>query len=443
MSSAPEPAHDAATDLIARDRRCVIHPYAAPLSDAPLFAVARAHGVCLELSDGRTLIDGMSSWWAAIHGYGQPALIVAAQSQLERMSHVMFGGLTHEPAIALCEKLVALVPGNSLTRVFLADSGSVSVEVALKLALQYWKARGLPDKRRFVTARGGYHGDTLGAMAVCDPVNGMHSLFQGVLAEHVFAEVPGPRFAAPFDDASFSDLERVVGAHCQQLAALVLEPIVQGAGGMRFYHPEYLRRARALCDRHDVLLILDEIATGFGRSGTLFGCEHAGVVPDIMCLGKALTGGMLTLAATLCSEEIARAISQNEPGAFMHGPTFMGNPLACTIALASIELLLSSPWQARVRAIEAQLARELSPCAAMPHVADVRVLGAIGVIELCEPLSATAMARVQPAFVERGVWLRPFGRLIYTMPPYIIEAEQLRCITGAMVAVTRDVVPRG
>ena len=417
-----------------------MHPYAAPVSEAPLFAVERAEGVRLQLSDGRSVIDGMSSWWAAIHGYNHPVLNAAASEQLQRMSHVMFGGLTHEPAVALCEKLVALVPGQSLTRVFLADSGSVAVEVAIKLALQYWMALGRPEKRRLATARGGYHGDTLGAMAVCDPVNGMHGLFQGSLTQHLFADVPGPAFRAPFSEESFASLERIVEAHAHELAALILEPIVQGAGGMRFYHPEYLRRARALCERHSVLLILDEIATGFGRSGTLFGCEHAGVVPDIMCLGKALTGGMLTSAATLCSEEIAQALSRAEPGAFMHGPTFMGNPLACAIALASLELLLSSPWQARVRAIEAQLERELAACADVPQVADVRVLGAIGVIELKQPVD---MARVQPAFVERGVWLRPFGRLVYTMPPYVIAPDDLSAITGAMVSVVRDVVGQG
>jgi adenosylmethionine-8-amino-7-oxononanoate aminotransferase len=408
-----------------------MHPYAAPLSDAPLFSVESARGVRLTLHDGRELIDGMSSWWAAIHGYNHPALNAALERQLARTSHVMFGGLTHEPAIRLCERLVALTPA-PLTRVFLCDSGSVSIEVALKLAIQYFHALGRPEKRRFVSTRGAYHGDTTGAMALCDPVNGMHGMFRGVVIEQLFAERPGPDFGAAWSDASLSSLARLLDQHAHELAGLVLEPIVQGAGGMRFYHPEYLRQARALCERHGVLLILDEIATGFGRSGELFACEHAGIAPDIMCVGKALTGGTLTLAATLCSEPIAQAISAARPAAFMHGPTFMANPLACAVAEASLELLETSPWRARVARIEAQLRGELAPCRAHAHVADVRVLGAIGVVELAQPLD---MARVQPAFVERGVWLRPFGRLLYTMPPYIIEEADLRRVTDAMVSV--------
>jgi adenosylmethionine-8-amino-7-oxononanoate aminotransferase len=417
-----------ADDWLARDRRCVLHPYARPLASGPLFAVERAQGVRLHLADGRALVDGMSSWWAAIHGYGQPALTQAMQEQLARMSHVMFGGLTHAPAVRLCERLVAITPA-PLTRVFLCDSGSVAVEVALKLALQYFQARGRAEKRRLCSVRGAYHGDTFGAMAVCDPVTGMHGLFRGSLNQALFAPLPGPAFDAPWSDASADDLSALFERHAQELAVLILEPIVQGAGGMRFYHPEYLRRARALCDQHDVLLVLDEIATGFGRSGRLFGCEHAGVAPDIMCVGKALTGGMLSLAATLCTEQVASTIDAHAPHVFMHGPTFMGNALACATAEASIELLLGSPWQARVAAIEAQLQAELAPCRALPQVADVRVLGAIGVVELREPVD---MARVQPAFVERGVWLRPFGKLVYTMPPYVIEPADLSCITRAM-----------
>ncbi|WP_437653631.1 adenosylmethionine--8-amino-7-oxononanoate transaminase [Sorangium sp. So ce1182] len=421
-------------DLVARDRRCVMHPYAAPISSAPLFAVDRAEGVRLTLADGRELIDGMASWWAAIHGYGHPALTAAVSAQLERMSHVMFGGLTHAPAVELCETLVALTP-EPLTRVFLADSGSVSVEVAIKLALQFFLARGQPEKRRLLSVLGGYHGDTFGAMAVTDPVNGMHHLFRGALAQHLFAAAPGPAFDAPWSPEALGSVAALLEEHAREVAAVILEPIVQGAGGMRFYHPRYLRELRALCDRHGVLLILDEIATGFGRSGELFGCQHAGVAPDIMCLGKSLTGGTMTLAATLCTEDVAETIAGHEPRVFMHGPTFMGNPLACSAALASIRLLLESPWRARVSAIEAQLRRELAPCRALEAVADVRVLGAIGVVELKQPVD---MARVQPAFVERGVWLRPFGKLVYTMPPYIIEPADLSRITQAIAGVLSE-----
>ncbi|KYF50510.1 adenosylmethionine-8-amino-7-oxononanoate aminotransferase [Sorangium cellulosum] len=418
-------------DLVARDRRCVIHPYAAPISSAPLFAVERAEGVRLTLTDGRELVDGMASWWAAIHGHAHPALTAAVRDQLGRMSHVMFGGLTHEPAVALCEALVEITP-EPLTRVFLADSGSVSVEVAIKLALQFFIAQGRPEKRRLISVLGGYHGDTFGAMAVTDPVGGMHHLFRGALAQHLFAAAPGPAFDAPWSPESLGSMAALLEQHAREVAAVILEPIAQNAGGMRFYSPRYLRELRALCDRHGVLLILDEIATNFGRTGELFGCHHAGVAPDIMCLGKALTGGTMTLAATLCTERVAETIAGSEPRAFMHGPTYMGNPLACSAALASVRLLLGSPWRARVSAIEAQLRRELAPCRALDAVADVRVLGAIGVVELKQPVD---MARVQPAFVERGVWLRPFGRLVYTMPPYIIEAEDLSRITGAIVSV--------
>ncbi|MFT3921451.1 MAG: adenosylmethionine--8-amino-7-oxononanoate transaminase [Myxococcales bacterium] len=415
-------------ELLERDLRHVWHPYAGPNPVPSPFVVERAEGCRLTLADGRELIDGMSSWWTAIHGYSHPALVRAAQQQAARLSHVMFGGLTHEPAVELCTQLVAMTP-EPLQRVFLCDSGSVSVEVALKLALQVWQAEGRGEKRRLLTVRGGYHGDTFGAMAVSDPHNGMHSLFASVLPEHLFAERPGPAYDAPWDERSWSSFEQLITQHAASLAAVILEPIVQGAGGMRFYHPEYLRRVRALCDRHEVLLILDEIATGFGRTGELFGCHHAQVAPDIMCVGKALTGGMLSLAATLCTERVAAAIGRASPGVFMHGPTFMANPLACAISLTSLELLSNSPWRERVKAIEAQLQRELAPLRDLPQVADVRVLGAIGVVELERPV---VMAEVQPAFVDEGVWLRPFGKLVYCMPPYVIAPDELARITGAM-----------
>jgi adenosylmethionine-8-amino-7-oxononanoate aminotransferase len=418
-------------ELLARDRRHVWHPYAAPDPQVPIFPVARAEGTRIYLSDGRCLVDGMSSWWAAIHGHNPPRLREALERQLAQMSHVMFGGLTHEPAVALCERLVELTP-EPLTRVFLSDSGSVSVEVALKLAIQYFQARGRPSKRRLLAVRGAYHGDTFGAMSVSDPVNGMHTLFAGVLPQHLFADFPGPAYGAAWDDAALNSARSLIEAHADELAAVILEPVVQNAGGMRFYHPEYLRQLRALCDAHDVLLIFDEIATGFGRTGELFGCHHAQVSPDIMCLGKALTGGMLTQAATLCTEQVARAIGQGEPGVFMHGPTYMGNPIASAVSLANIELLLEGPWQARVKAIEAQLVRELAPCRALPQVADVRVLGAIGVVELKEPVNMRVM---QPAFVDAGVWLRPFGKLVYTMPSYVIAPEDLSLLTRAMYDV--------
>jgi adenosylmethionine-8-amino-7-oxononanoate aminotransferase len=416
--------------LVARDRRAVWHPYAPPIA-GPLFAVESARGATLRLADGRELIDGMSSWWSAIHGYRHPHIEAAVREQLERLPHVMFGGLTHEPAVSLCERLIELAPAG-LERVFLCDSGSVAVEIAIKLALQYWHARGQPRRKRLLALRGAYHGDTFGAMAVCDPVTGMHGLFAGAFPVHWFAERPRCRFDEPCREEHWSHLAGLLRAHRDEIAAVILEPIVQGAGGMWFYAPEYLRRVRALCDEHDVLLIADEIATGFGRTGRMFGCEHADVSPDLLCVGKALTGGTLSLAATLASGPVCAAIAGGEPGVFMHGPTFMGNPLACAAAGASLDLLASEPWRDRVAGIEAALEVGLAPARALRGVADVRVLGAIGVVELHEPVD---MAIVQPAFVDAGVWVRPFGRLVYTMPPYITLPAQIERITRAICEV--------
>lgn len=413
--------------LLERDREVVWHPYAPPAA-SPLFAVESALGVRIRLEEGPELIDGMSSWWSAIHGYRHPKIEAAIKDQLERMPHVMFGGLTHEPAVELCERLVSMSP-NGLDRVFLSDSGSVAVEVAIKMALQVWHSRGRPERRRLLTLRGGYHGDTFGAMGVCDPVTGMHGIFEGSIASHLFAARPRCRFGEVCKDADIEEFSCLLSTHRDQIAAVILEPIVQGAGGMWFYSSDYLRRVRKLCDESGVLLIADEIATGFGRTGPLFACEHAEISPDILCVGKALTGGTMTLAATLASGAVCDALAEGDPGVFMHGPTFMGNPLACAAANASLDLLEEGKWKAQVAAIGEQLATELAPCRALPAVADVRVLGAIGVVELNEPVD---MAVVQPAFVARGVWIRPFGKLVYTMPPYVIESADLSQITNAI-----------
>ena len=415
------------------DAEHVWHPYASMPSALPPYVVESAAGVRLRLADGRELVDGMSSWWAAIHGYRHPVLDAAATDQLGRMSHVMFGGLTHEPAVRLAERLVAITPAG-LEHVFFCDSGSVAVEVAAKMAIQRWQAEGRRDKTRLLTVRGGYHGDTFMAMSVCDPVGGMHALFPNVLAEQVFADRPPAGFTAGVDATWVAEAELLMKRHSEELAAVIVEPVVQGAGGMHIYDPGYVRVLRDLCDSYDVLLVLDEIATGFGRTGAMFASEHAGVRPDILCLGKAMTGGYLSMAATLCTADIAATISNGPGGALMHGPTFMGNPLAAAVALASIDVLLEQDWRHEVRRIESALDVGLNELLDDDGVTDVRVLGAIGVVQMQSPVD---LAAATEAAAREGVWLRPFRDLVYTMPPYVCTDDDVAQICAGVRAAVR------
>jgi adenosylmethionine-8-amino-7-oxononanoate aminotransferase len=409
------------------DKKHIWHPYTSTLNPLSCYPVVSAEGVHLTLEDGTELVDGMSSWWSTIHGYNHPKLNAALQSQSEKVSHVMFGGITHQPAIDVSKKLLELAPDN-MEHIFLADSGSVAVEVSLKMALQYWHARG-ERRPKFLTLSHGYHGDTFAAMSVTDPNNSMHSLYKGFLPEHIFADSPEVGFWDEWNEADIRDFKCKMEAHHTEVAAVILEPIVQGAGGMRLYHPTFLQRVRELCDQYGVLLILDEIATGFGRTGKLFASEHANIQPDIMCVGKALTGGYMTLSATLTSKHVADTVCGGEAGCFMHGPTFMGNPLACAVASASLDIVASNEWQSQVSSIESLFAELLPKLTSFSNVKDVRWLGAIGVVETHK---AVNMEVIQKHFVEQGVWIRPFGRLIYMMPPYISQPEHIERLVAAI-----------
>ena len=416
-------------EMAAFDRDHLWHPYSRMRGAAPAYPVVAAHGVYLELADGRCLIDGMSSWWAAIHGYNHPVLNTALVRQMAQVSHVMFGGLTHPAAVELGRRLLDVLPPG-LDRIFFCDSGSVAVEVAMKMVLQYWRARGDTARSRFATIRYGYHGDTFAAMSVCDPDTGMHHLFRGILPQQIFVRAPACDESC--DDEAVAAMEASLAHVGGETAAVIVEPVVQGAGGMRIYAASYLARLRELCDRFGILLIFDEVATGFGRTGRMFACEHvegSGAKPDIMCIGKALSAGYLTLAATIANARVADTLDAGDPGVFMHGPTYMANPLACAVASANLDLLANGEWNRQVAAIEAQLAHELEPCRASSRVMDVRVRGAVGVVEMREAVAVDDLCR---RFVERGVWVRPFSNLVYIMPPYLITPQELATVTAAI-----------